>query len=74
MNYTFKPDYMFTKGIVYAEFFDPATDNLVGFSKYVTDFGLNGSMNSGDVEGGPGNMLVMSIPDTARLAITAKTA
>ena len=31
MNYTFKPDYMFTKGIVYAEFFDPATDNLVGF-------------------------------------------
>ena len=39
MNYTFKPDYMFTKGIVYAEFFDPATDNLVGFSKYVTDFG-----------------------------------
>ena len=74
MNYTFNPDYMFTKGIVYAEFFDPATDNLVGFSKYVTDFGLNGSMNSGDVEGGPGNMLVMSIPDTARLAITAKTA
>ena len=74
MNYTFKPDYMFTKGIVYAEFFDPATDNLVGFSKYVTDFGLNGSMNSGDVEGGPGNMLVMCIPDTARLAITAKTA
>lgn len=74
MNYTFKPDYMFTKGIVYAEFFDPATDNLVGFSKYVTDFGLNGSMNSGDVEGGPGNMLVMCIPDTARLAVTAKTA
>lgn len=74
MNYTFKPEYMFTKGIVYAEFFDPATDNLVGFSKYVTDFGLNGSLNSGDVEGGPGNMLIMCIPDTARLSVTAKTA
>lgn len=72
--YTFSPEYEFTKGITYAEFFDPATDNLVGYSKYVTDFGLNGSTNSGDVEGGPGNMLIMCIPDTARLAITAKTA
>lgn len=74
MNYSFKPEYMFTKGIVYAEFFDPATDNLVGFSKYVTDFSLSGSLNSGDVEGGPGNMLIMCIPDTARLSVTAKTA
>lgn len=72
--YTFKPQYVFTKGICYAEFFDPATDNLVGFSEYVTDFALNGSINDGDIEGGPGNMLIMSIPDTARLSITAKTA
>ena len=72
--YTFKPDYVFTKGIVYGEFFDPSTNNLLGFSEYITDFALNGSVNAGDVEGGPGNMLIMSIPDTARLAITAKTA
>lgn len=72
--YTFKPNYEFTKGIVSAEFIDPATDNLVGFSEYVTDFSFNGSMNAGEVEGGPGNMLIMCIPDTARLPVTAKTA
>lgn len=71
---TFTPEYEFTKGIVYAEFFDIATDDLVGFSKYVTDFGLNGSVNAGDIEGGVGNQLIMSIPDTARLEFTAKTA
>ena len=71
---SFKPDYVFSKGIGYGEFFDPATDKLVGFSEYITDFGLNGSLNTGDVEGGPGNMLIMCIPDTARLAVTAKTA
>lgn len=74
MTYTFKPDYVFTKGIYRAEFFDPATDNLVGFSEYVTDFGLNGSFNEGAVEGGIGNGLIMMIPDTARLAVTARTA
>lgn len=72
--YTFKPNYEFTKGIVSAEFIDPATDDLIGFSEYVTDFSFNGSMNAGEVEGGPGNMLIMCIPDTARLPVTAKTA
>lgn len=74
MAYTFKPNYIFTKGIAYAEFFDIATDNLLGFSSYVSDFGLNGNMNSGDIEGGPGNQLIMCVPDTARLEVTAKTA
>lgn len=72
--YTFKPTYEFTKGITSAEFFDPATDNLVGFSEYVTDFSFAGSLNAGEIEGGPGNMLIMCIPDTARLPVTAKTA
>lgn len=71
---TFSPEYEFTKGIVYAEFFDVGTDDLVGFSEYVTDFGFNGTVNAGDIEGGVGNQLIMSIPDTARLEITAKTA
>lgn len=71
---SFKPDYVFSKGIGYGEFFDTATDKLVGFSEYITDFGLNGSLNTGDVEGGPGNMLIMCIPDTSRLGVTAKTA
>lgn len=72
--YTFHPDYIFTKGIVYGEFFDPASNNLLGFSEYITDFALNGTVNTGDIEGGPGNMLIMTIPDTARLAVTARTA
>lgn len=72
--YTFNPENLFSKGIVYAEFFDIATDNLLGYSQYVTDFGLNGTMNSGDIEGGPGNQLIMCIPDTSRLEITARTA
>lgn len=72
--YTFNPQYLFSKGIVYAEFFDPATDNLLGYSQYVTDYGLNGTMNSGDIEGGLGNQLIMCIPDTSRLEITARTA
>lgn len=72
--YSFTPQYEFTKGIVYFEAFDVATDNLVGYSKYVTDFSPSGSMNDGAVEGGPGNMLIINIPDTSRLSFTAKTA
>lgn len=72
--YTFTPQYEFAKGIAYFEAFDVATDNLIGFSKYVTDFSPAGSMNDGAVEGGPGNMLIINIPDTSRLAFTAKTA
>lgn len=74
MAFTFKPEELFSKGIVYAEFFDPATDDLLGYSRYVADFQLQGSMNNGEVEAGPGNALVMMIPDTARLNITATTA
>ena len=72
--YTFKPQALFTKGIAYAEFFDVNNDNLLGFSPFVTDFGLNGSMNDGDVEGGIGNQLIISLPDTSRLEVTATTA
>lgn len=74
MAFTFKPEELFSKGIVYAEFFDPATDDLLGYSRYVADFGLAGSMNNGEVVAGPGAALVMMIPDTARLNITATTA
>lgn len=73
-TYTFKPQALFTKGIAYAEFFDVNTGNLLGFTPYATDFGLNGSMNDGDVEGGIGNQLIISLPDTARLAVTCKSA
>ena len=72
--YTFKPQALFTKGIAYAEFFDVNNNNLLGFSPFVTDFGLNGSMNDGDVEGGIGNQLIISLPDTSRLEVTATTA
>ena len=74
MAFTFKPEEIFSKGIVYAEFFDPATDDLLGYSRYVSDFSLAGAMNNGEVEAGPGNGLVMMIPDSARLNITATTA
>ena len=74
MAFTFKPEELFSKGIVYAEFFDPATDDLLGYSRYVSDFGLAGAMNNGEVEGGPGNALIMMIPDTTRLNVTATTA
>lgn len=73
-TYTFKPETLFTKGIVFAEFFDVNSGNLLGYSPYATDFGLNGSMNDGDVEGGIGNQLIISLPDTSRLAVTCKTA
>lgn len=74
MAFTFKPEELFSKGIVYAEFFDPATDDLLGYSRYVADFGLAGSMNNGEVVAGPGAALVMMIPDTTRLNVTATTA
>lgn len=74
MAYTFYPEEVFSKGIVEAEFFDPATDNLVGYSRYVTGFNPSGSVNNGEVAAGPGNGLVMMIPDTARLNVTATTA
>lgn len=74
MTFTFAPEEIFSKGIVYAEFFDIATDNLLGFSRMVSGFNPQGSMNAGDVEGGVGNQLQMRIPDTCRLNITATTA
>lgn len=74
MAVSFKKKSLFSKGIIHAEFFDPATDDLVGYSAYVSNFGLAGSMNNGEVAAGPGNMLVMCIPDTARLNVTAQTA
>ena len=74
MAFTFKPEELFSKGIVYAEFFDPATDDLLGYSRYVADFGLAGSVNQGEVVAGPGASLIMMIPDTARLNVTATTA
>lgn len=73
MAYSFYPDYIFTKGVGYAEFFDPATDNLLGYSPYVGDFGLSGSQNNGDIEGGVGNMLIMMIPDSSRMSVTCTT-
>ena len=74
MAVSFKKKSLFSKGIIHAEFFDPATDNLIGFSAYVSNFSVQGSMNNGEVAAGPGAMLVMCIPDTARLNITAQTA
>lgn len=74
MTFTFAPEEIFSKGIIYAEFFDVATDNLLGFSRMVSGFNPQGSMNTGDVEGGVGNQLQMRIPDTCRLNITATTA
>ena len=74
MAVSFKKKSLFSKGIIHAEFFDPATDDLIGYSAYVSNFGLAGSMNNGEVAAGPGSMLVMCIPDTARLNITAQTA
>lgn len=74
MSVSFKKESLFSKGISRAEFFDPATDNLIGFSAYVSNFGVQGSMNTGEVAAGPGSMLVMCIPDTARLNVTAQTA
>lgn len=74
MTFSFSPEELYSKGIVYAEFFDVATDNLLGFSRMVSGFNPQGSMNAGDVEGGVGNQLQMRIPDTCRLNITATTA
>ena len=74
MGVSFKKDSLFSKGIVHMEIFDPATDNLIGYSRYVSNFGVSGSMNNGEVAAGPGAQLVMMIPDTARLNITAQTA
>lgn len=71
---SFKKEALFSKGIVNAEFFSVENDNLLAYSAYVSNFGVEGSMNNGEVSGGPGNQLVMLIPDTARLNVTAQTA
>lgn len=74
MAVSFKKKSLFSKGIIHAEFFDVATDDLIGYSAYVSNFSVQGSMNNGEVAAGPGSMLVMCIPDTARLNVTAQTA
>lgn len=71
---SFKKEALFSKGIINAQFFDPATDNLLAYSAYVSNFSVAGTMNNGEVAGGPGNQLIMMIPDSARLNVTAQTA
>lgn len=71
---SFKKEALFSKGIISCSFFDPATDNLLAYSAYVSNFSVEGTMNNGEVAGGPGNQLIMMIPDSARLNITAQTA
>ena len=74
MAVSFKKKSLFSKGIISCQFFDIATDNLIGYSAYVSNFSVQGSMNNGEVAAGPGAMLVMCIPDTTRLNVTAQTA
>lgn len=74
MASSFRKESLFSKGICFAEFFSIDTDDLLGFSPYISNFGVAGSMNNGEVAAGPGAQLVMMIPDTARLNVTAQTA
>lgn len=74
MAVSFRKESLFSKGIVYGEFFNIEDDSLLGYSQYISNFGVAGSMNNGEVAAGPGAQLVMMIPDTARLNITAQTA
>lgn len=74
MAVSFRKESLFSKGICYGEFFSIEDDSLLGYSQYISNFGVAGSMNNGEVAAGPGAQLVMMIPDTARLNITAQTA
>ena len=58
---------LFVKGIAEVTIFDYKTGNIIGFDKVASEGSITSSVNMGEIVGGIGSPLLMTIPDTTRL-------
>lgn len=65
---------LFAKGTMYVKMFDPATNNLVYYSPIMATIQLQSTINLGPINAGPGNPVVIQIPDTPSLTLNLTAA
>lgn len=58
---------LFVKGIAEVTITDPKTGNIIGFDKVASEGSITSSVNMGEITGGIGNPLLITIPDTTRI-------
>lgn len=58
---------LFVKGIAEVTIYDYKTGNIIGFDKVASEGSITSSVNMGEVVGGIGSPLLMTIPDTTRI-------
>lgn len=65
---------LYVKGTMDVKGFDPATNNMVYYSNKVSTSQLQSTINLGAVNAGPGNPVVIQIPDSPSLTLNLTTA
>ena len=58
---------LFVKGIAEVQITDAKTGDIIGFDKVASDGAIESSVNMGEITGGIGNPLLITIPDTTRI-------
>lgn len=58
---------LFVKGIAEVQIIEPTTGNIIGFDKVASDGAIESSVSMGEITGGIGNPLLITIPDTTRI-------
>lgn len=61
---------LFVKGMVEVVVTDPKTGNIIGYDNVSSESAVQTSVNMGEITGGFGNPLLMTIPDTTRITGT----
>lgn len=56
---------IYVKGTVEMLVYDIASNNIIGYSNKLTDANFSSSVNEGAVQGGPGNITLINLPDSA---------
>lgn len=65
---------LYAKGTMDVKCFDPGTNHLVYFSSKMSTSQLQSTVNLGTINAGPGNPVVIQIPDTPSLTLNLTAA
>ena len=65
---------LYAKGTMYVQMFDPATNDMVYYSNKMSTSQLTSTINLGAINAGPGNPVVIQIPDTPSLTMNLTAA
>lgn len=58
---------LFVKGIAEVVITDPTTGNIIGYDNVASEGAVSTSVNMGEITGGVGNPVLMTIPDSTRI-------